>query len=264
MESLSIISSKLNVKYNGRVTLDASTFTALYKPARFIDQDYGEWWAWPGYVLCGHGHKLRGREMLRQATIKRHKLQRQRKFDELKSLESLVRKLYFEDKLCCNDISKYFKQNGQKFSRREIGNFIKSTSTLRSITEQNEISKPFEYKKQMITCEICKNQVACRTKRQRWCDICAPDRLSRGYAKKFGISRQQYDDLLKQQNHLCAVCHKDLKIMPSHHVHVDHCHTTNKIRGILCLYCNRGIGCFFNDSESLRSASIYLDKFNLV
>ena len=39
---------------------------------------------------------------------------------------------------------------------------------------------------------------------------------------------------------------------------VDHCHKTNKIRGMLCNHCNRGLGHFRDDPELLEFARIYL------
>lgn len=39
---------------------------------------------------------------------------------------------------------------------------------------------------------------------------------------------------------------------------VDHCHKTNKIRGLLCNHCNRGLGHFKDDPELLEFAKIYL------
>jgi len=54
--------------HNGNVELDFSTYKGLTKKARFIDKDYGEWWAKPMYVIgpsdyCGHkvrGYKISG------------------------------------------------------------------------------------------------------------------------------------------------------------------------------------------------------------
>lgn len=65
--------------------------------------------------------------------------------------------------------------------------------------------------------------------------------------------------LLLQENNACAVCRKPFDAMKQQNVHVDHCHETGKVRGILCLYCNRGIGCFFNEAEVLRGAARYLE-----
>ncbi|MDQ4024250.1 MAG: endonuclease VII domain-containing protein, partial [Actinomycetota bacterium] len=51
---------------------------------------------------------------------------------------------------------------------------------------------------------------------------------------------------------LCAVCGV------AEPKHVDHCHGTDEVRGLLCLNCNQGIGRFEDDVETLRRAIVYL------
>lgn len=72
----------------------------------------------------------------------------------------------------------------------------------------------------------------------------------------YGISKEEYANLLSLQNGRCAICHKfsDLQL------HVDHCHTTGKIRGLLCVCCNRAIGFFKDSTESLQNAIDYLNR----
>lgn len=75
--------------------------------------------------------------------------------------------------------------------------------------------------------------------------------------KKFGITLNEYHDLLKQQNGVCAICGnppKENKPMLS----VDHDHKTKKLRGILCSSCNQGIGLFHDNIEHLANAIKYL------
>lgn len=66
----------------------------------------------------------------------------------------------------------------------------------------------------------------------------------------------------EKQNHLCAICgkaetmkHKDGRVKP---LCVDHCHTTDKIRGLLCGRCNSGIGMLKDDISIVESALNYL------
>jgi len=75
---------------------------------------------------------------------------------------------------------------------------------------------------------------------------------------KFGITASEYDRILGQQNFLCAVCsqHRDEF---SKAFAVDHCHTTGRIRGLLCEKCNQGIGCFNDSPERIRLAVQYLE-----
>lgn len=78
---------------------------------------------------------------------------------------------------------------------------------------------------------------------------------------QFGISLKDYDMMVHNQNNRCLICditfdHSNKTTKP----HVDHCHNTNKIRGLLCMNCNIGIG-FLNDNISvLNNAINYLSR----
>lgn len=76
---------------------------------------------------------------------------------------------------------------------------------------------------------------------------------------KFGLTRNQYDDLLKLQLGVCAICSKSC--ISGRALAVDHCHTTKKIRGLLCMHCNQGLGMFRDSVELLDKAKEYLKKY---
>lgn len=61
---------------------------------------------------------------------------------------------------------------------------------------------------------------------------------SREYAlrRKYGITQDDVDRMVRAQGGRCAICRKRKKL------HVDHCHRTGKVRGMLCGTCNRAIG----------------------
>lgn len=73
---------------------------------------------------------------------------------------------------------------------------------------------------------------------------------------KYGLSKQQYYDILNRQNHTCAICNSKIRL------HVDHCHQTNKVRGILCYLCNVGLGSFRDNLQFLENAIKYLKDNN--
>jgi hypothetical protein len=85
----------------------------------------------------------------------------------------------------------------------------------------------------------------------------------RNRKRKFGVTREEFESLLRTQDHKCAICKKPetatrkgkLKSLA-----VDHNHTTGKVRGLLCMACNIMIGNGREDSEVLRSAISYLEK----
>lgn len=71
----------------------------------------------------------------------------------------------------------------------------------------------------------------------------------------FGITLEDYNKLLSEQGGVCKIClGKDSDRMLA----VDHCHTTGKIRGLLCQKCNRAIGQLDDSIERLKRAIIYL------
>jgi hypothetical protein len=74
---------------------------------------------------------------------------------------------------------------------------------------------------------------------------------------RYGISQQDYDDLLASQKHRCAICKRDANEM-TYHLHVDHCHTSGKVRGLLCSPCNVYLGYVRDNKDALNNAIQYL------
>lgn len=62
--------------------------------------------------------------------------------------------------------------------------------------------------------------------------------------------------MLAAQDNKCVICTADFTSPKD--MHTDHCHTTGKVRGILCQGCNQGIGNFKENPEALRRAADYL------
>lgn len=75
---------------------------------------------------------------------------------------------------------------------------------------------------------------------------------------QFGITADEYDALLEQQGGGCAICGRDTGDGQNRRLHVDHCHATGKVRGLLCSECNLALGKFQDDPELLRRAVDYL------
>jgi hypothetical protein len=81
--------------------------------------------------------------------------------------------------------------------------------------------------------------------------------------KAYGISLDEYNELLSKQNGKCAICGVDNNGKyrnKSRALAVDHCHTTGKIRGLLCSDCNTGIGLLKDNVNFLQYAIKYLNK----
>ena len=75
--------------------------------------------------------------------------------------------------------------------------------------------------------------------------------------KKYGITKEQYDVMYLNQLGLCAICHKPFG---EETPHVDHCHNTGKIRGLLHKDCNLLLGCAGDCPDKLRFAAEYLES----
>lgn len=68
----------------------------------------------------------------------------------------------------------------------------------------------------------------------------AEKKRNRNLRKKYGITIEQYEEMLTKQNGVCAICKKppaEDKLL-----HVDHCHKTSVVRGLLCNQCNWYLG----------------------
>lgn len=78
--------------------------------------------------------------------------------------------------------------------------------------------------------------------------------------RMFGMSLEEYDEKLKAQDGVCAICGGLCK--SGKRLAVDHNHTTGKIRDLLCGNCNGGLGKFLDNPELLIKAADYLRKHN--
>lgn len=70
---------------------------------------------------------------------------------------------------------------------------------------------------------------------------------------KYKITIEQWTEMLIAQSGRCAIC-----LDPMLDPHVDHDHSTGRVRGLLCTNCNTGIGKFKDSPERLASAIRYL------
>lgn len=71
---------------------------------------------------------------------------------------------------------------------------------------------------------------------------------------KYGVTRDQFEDMIKKQDNRCAICLKILKKFV-----IDHNHETGKVRGILCWSCNTLLGMAGDDIAILKRSVKYLN-----
>jgi hypothetical protein len=76
---------------------------------------------------------------------------------------------------------------------------------------------------------------------------------------RYGITSADYERMLQEQHGLCKLCGQDSGYKSKKkRLFVDHCHTTGKVRGLLCNRCNIGLA-MIDQSDWLRKATEYLE-----
>jgi hypothetical protein len=79
--------------------------------------------------------------------------------------------------------------------------------------------------------------------------------------RRYGISLEEYNNLLEEQNALCAICYCSVAENKKA-LFVDHNHTTNAVRGLLCHKCNTFLSLAKENIDILSSAILYIKKHN--
>ena len=116
----------------------------------------------------------------------------------------------------------------------------------------------------VLFCSIVKRQLKycskeCQHKHHK--RVTREKRRENGLKRAYGLTLEEYQLLEKKQNYRCAICgvHKK-EARGKGSFHVDHCHETKKIRGLLCHYCNTAIGALRDDPEIIEAAARYVRK----
>ena len=113
-----------------------------------------------------------------------------------------------------------------------------------------------------------------RPARRRMCKSCTKTRDAKRWAAKEGrtddrawayrlravynLTPDDFYTMLAVQGGGCAICGRE-EGRTGQRLHVDHCHVTGVVRGILCHICNAGLGVFGDDTEKMRAAIAYLE-----
>lgn len=137
------------------------------------------------------------------------------------------------------------------------------------MTEEERRAKQAEYNRKWVK----ENPEKVKAVKQAWKDrnpnykpVIMPEQR-RKYVRKhllkknYGLTVQQYDKMVEDQNGLCAICEKPETTSSKGTVLslcVDHCHETGEIRGLLCLRCNRSL----HDINWHKKSIAYLERFS--
>ena len=106
-------------------------------------------------------------------------------------------------------------------------------------------------------CKPCDIGIA-KERYQKDPQVAAKKRFTYKLKREYDISFEQYELMKESQNNTCGICKSPLQT--SNEVHIDHCHSSGKVRGILCRWCNLGLGHFKDSVDNLKSAQKYLQK----
>lgn len=122
------------------------------------------------------------------------------------------------------------------------------------------MKKKFKFKKNK-NCVHCLKEFVPNSGHQTYCRICVPHQKAKARILNYRCSQTEYEELLRKQSNKCAICKVDLNFRTQHHVHLDHCHTNNHVRGVLCNRCNMFIGQVekHNVSEYVNNINKYLN-----
>jgi hypothetical protein len=69
--------------------------------------------------------------------------------------------------------------------------------------------------------------------------------------KAYGLTEEARDTLIESQGGCCAICRVNLTSIGSRATHVDHCHVTGIVRGILCHPCNTKLGWYERNADAV-------------
>ena len=126
----------------------------------------------------------------------------------------------------------------------------------------------------MRTCPDCKEQLAADAfgKGATYCRPChnLRGRQSRErhggnryyhLKRRYGIGKTEFLALLEAQDNKCAICGKpDPTHLDHEHVGKEEIGAKGRVRGVLCVPCNNGLGLFRDSPDLLRAAADYLEQ----
>jgi hypothetical protein len=83
------------------------------------------------------------------------------------------------------------------------------------------------------------------------------------YLKRYNLTLEEFDEMVKKQGGTCANEACNYGLDDDHKLFVDHCHETDTVRGLLCLWCNSAEGYLKSDPEIAQGLIDYMKKHNL-
>jgi hypothetical protein len=103
-------------------------------------------------------------------------------------------------------------------------------------------------------CKNCSKQRAKNKSKEK----CRQSALKHNY----GLTIEEYNNLLAQQNGKCAICGSQKPYGNGNHFAIDHNHQTGVVRALLCQKCNHSLGLVKESSKYLNKAAEYLEYWD--
>lgn len=103
-------------------------------------------------------------------------------------------------------------------------------------------------------------QEAHRAASKRWREANLDRHADNNAKRNYGVGHGTYESMLTAQDGRCAICETREPGAGLRRFHIDHCHNSKEVRGLLCDLCNRGLGHFKDDPQLLTKAINYLAK----
>lgn len=135
------------------------------------------------------------------------------------------------------------------------------TSKNSTSTQSDDEKKQKQSEANRRSYEKRKNDPAFKARRKQYMQKWRAEHPDEQLQRNYGITVAERDALFEKQGFKCAICAADSP-GANRDWNVDHCHTTGKVRGVLCHKCNVALGLFGDNSHTLAQAIHYLEKHN--
>ena len=208
---------------------------------------------------CGVGFEANNRakrfcseKCRRKAEKKRWKARRLHAVQQRRYEETGLRP---RERFCKTCDAKFIaKYNGEKYcseSCREIGYEERKAANRESARKRYYENK----QPQQLNCEWCGSSFESYTKVKYCSNNCRKEKATHSRRLNvYDLSQDEYESLLVRSGGVCEICRE------KEFEHIDHCHVTGNVRGLLCQQCNHGLGNFQDRVAVLNRASEYLSK----
>lgn len=148
------------------------------------------------------------------------------------------------------------RQSRARYAKNKTHYRRKSRNWRKENRERRQLINRRSYKK-----HADKNRKRERIRHRKWRLAHPRKRLDHRLRWCYGITLKEFSNMKRRQNDVCASCRDPfIRGNRKRGPHVDHCHKTGKVRGILCQRCNLGLGNFLDSPLRLRQALAYLRR----